>query len=261
MNLSEDPHSKPKQARPPFSFRTLIDQAKSSDFFIKITRTLSTRIFLIIIGFTSSVIIARALGPEGRGMFAIAVAIGALAVQFTNLGLHGANTYYVSRDPQLLPSLLGNSLTASFSLGTLISLLAGLFFWIYPSLAPIHGTLLLMALAWAPLGLAYLLLQSLLLGVDDIRTYNTIELVTKLFYFRPFGGHRFYQSNYTRSCFWGIAGRAGHKIRLVLSQFKSETTSCGKTAPSIYSKRACDTGSNRTLDPYSAFFYSGSIYS
>ena len=44
-----------------------------------------------------------------------------------------------------------------------------------------------MALAWAPLGLAYLLFQSLLLGVDDVRTYNRIELVSKSFYFSLLG--------------------------------------------------------------------------
>ena len=120
-------------------------------------------------------------------MFAMAVTLGAFGVQFTNLGLHGANTYYGSRDANLSSPLLGNSLIVSFTLGTLISLLAGLFFWIYPSLAPIHGTLLLMALTWIPFGLAYLLFQSLLLAGDDVRTYNRVELVTKLFYFGILG--------------------------------------------------------------------------
>ncbi len=182
MNLSKDPHSKLEKFRILFSPRAIIDQARSSDFFAKILKTVSTRVLLIIIGFITSVIIARTLGPEGRGMFAMAVTIGAFGVQFANLGLHGANTYYVARDANLLSTLLGNSLTASFTFGTFISLLAGLFFWIYPSLAPVHGTLLLMALAWAPFGLAYLLFQSLLLGVEDVRTYNRIELVAKLFY-------------------------------------------------------------------------------
>jgi O-antigen/teichoic acid export membrane protein len=187
MNFPKDPHSEPGNFRLPFSPRAIIDRARSSEFFTKILKTLSTRIALIIFGFITSVIIARTLGPEGRGMFAMAVTIGALGVQFTNLGLHGANTYYVARDPNLLSPLLGNSLTTSFTFGTFVSLLAGLFFWVYPSLAPIHGILLLMALAWAPFGLAYLLFQSLLLGVDDVRTYNRIELVTKSFYFGLLG--------------------------------------------------------------------------
>ncbi len=187
MNPLKDPHSKPEGFRLSFSPRAVFDRVKSSDFFTKILKTISTRVLLIIIGFATSVIIARTLGPEGRGMFAMAVTIGALGIQFTNLGLHGANTYYAARDPNLLSPLLGNSLTSSFTFGSLISLLAGFLFWVYPSLAPVHGTLLLMALAWAPFGLAYLLFQSLILGVDDVRTYNRIELVTKLFYFGLLG--------------------------------------------------------------------------
>jgi len=187
MNLSKDPHSKLGNSRLLFFPRAIINRAKSSDFFAKILKTLSTRVLIIIIGFATSVIIARTLGPEGRGMFAMAVTIGAFGVQFTNLGLHGANTYYAARNTNLLPTLLGNSLTASFAFGTLISILAGLFFWVYPSLAPVHGTLLLMALAWVPFGLAHLLLQSLLLGVDDVRTYNRIELGIKILYFSLLG--------------------------------------------------------------------------
>lgn len=187
MNPPKEPHSKLENPLLFFSLRAIINQAKSSDFFSKILKTISTRISLIIIGFITSVIIARTLGPEGRGMFAMAVTLGAFGIQFTNLGLHGSNTYYASRDASLLSPLLGNSLATSFTLGILTSLLAGLFFWIYPSLAPIHGTLLLMALTWVPFGLAYLLFQSLLLAVDDIRIYNRVELVTKIFYFGILG--------------------------------------------------------------------------
>ncbi len=187
MPPSDKSHAKSENARSPFSLQALMDRAKDSEFVGKILNTLSTRVLIIGFGFVTSVLIARTLGPEGRGMFAMAVTIGVLGVQLTNLGLHGANTYYVARDTNLLSALLGNSLIVSFTLGTIISLLAGLFFWIYPSLAPIHGTLLLMALAWTPLGLAYLLFQSLLLGVDNVRTYNRIELATKLFYFGLLG--------------------------------------------------------------------------
>jgi len=187
MPHSKDSHSKLDNSQISFSFQALINRAKSSDFISKILSTLTTRILIIVLGFATSVVIARVLGPEGRGMFAMAMTIGILGTQLTNLGLHGANTYYIARDTNLLNVLLGNSLVISFTLGTVISILAGLVFWIYPALAPIHGVLLLMALAWAPLGLAYLLFQNLILGMDDVRAYNKIELTTKLFYFGLLG--------------------------------------------------------------------------
>ena len=203
MNPPEDSHSRSGNFQSPFSLRAIVSQAKSSDFVSKILKTVSTRISLIVVGFITSIIIARTLGPEGRGMFAMAVTLGAFGVQFTNLGLHGSNTYYGSRDANLLPPLLGNSLTVSFTLGTLVSLLAGLFFWLYPSLAPVQGTLLLMALAWVPFGLAYLLFQSLLLAVDDFRTYNRVELATKLFYFSILGAIVFFDQVTPETVFGG----------------------------------------------------------
>ena len=51
-------------------------------------------------------------------------------------------------------------------------------FW--PSLAPLNAVLFVLVLASAPVGLAYLLSQGLLLGVNEVRTYNAIEYFGKL---------------------------------------------------------------------------------
>ncbi len=75
-----------------------------------IVETYATRILLIAIGFATTVIISRTLGPSGRGLFAVAAAIGAIGIQFGNLGLHASNTYYVAKDRELLPVLVGNTL-------------------------------------------------------------------------------------------------------------------------------------------------------
>ena len=145
-----------------------------------IVETYATRILLIAIGFATTVIISRTLGPSGRGLFAVAAAIGAIGIQFGNLGLHASNTYYVAKDRELLPVLVGNTLVVSFGLGGM----AALFGWILaatsPNLAPLHGTLLALAFAWIPFGLAYQLLQNLLLGIDEVRAYNAIELASKV---------------------------------------------------------------------------------
>ena len=145
-----------------------------------IVETYSTRLLLIAIGFTTTVIISRTLGPSGRGLFAVAAAIGAIGVQFGNFGLHASNTYYVAKDRKLLPVLVGNTLVVSFGLGGMAALLGWILAAISPKLAPLHGTLLALALAWIPFGLAYQLLQNLLLGIDQVRAYNGIELVSKV---------------------------------------------------------------------------------
>lgn len=163
------------------AFLKLYNQAIASDFIRKVAETFGTRILLIGIGLVTSVIVARILGPEGRGLYAVAMAIGATGVQFGNLGLHASNTYYVARDRTLLPTMVGNILMVSFVLGGIGTGVAWLIFSVQPNLAPVHGLLLTLALAWIPFGLAYMLLQNLLLGMQEVRTYNKIELMNNIF--------------------------------------------------------------------------------
>ena len=109
--------SLPDKLSPLRPLRNYIDAARSSDFLHKVIETYATQISLIAIGLVTTVAVARALGPEGRGLYAVATAVGALGVQFGNFGLPASNTYYLSRDRALLPSLVGNSLLVSAVVG------------------------------------------------------------------------------------------------------------------------------------------------
>jgi len=95
----------------------LMREFLASDYFIKVAQTFSTRIILILLSLATGVIIARTLGPEGRGVFAMALVLGTMGVQFTNFGLQASNTLYIARDPNLVRPLLGNSLVVSFGFG------------------------------------------------------------------------------------------------------------------------------------------------
>ena len=152
----------------------------SSDFVQKVAETFVTKVAMIGIGLVTSVIVARSLGPEGRGLYAVAATIGAIGVQSGNLGLHASNTYYAARDRTLLPALVGNSIVVSFGFGTIGIAFIWFLFFFWPSLAPVHGLLLILSLIWIPFGLGYMLLQNLLLGIQEVRNYNKIELATKI---------------------------------------------------------------------------------
>ena len=94
-----------------------IQELIKSDFFKKVAETFSTRILLILLSLATGVMIARTLGPEGRGFFAMAMFVGAMGVQLANLGIHSSNTLYVSRDNSFLRPLLGNSLAIGLGFG------------------------------------------------------------------------------------------------------------------------------------------------
>ncbi|MBI5420537.1 MAG: oligosaccharide flippase family protein [Deltaproteobacteria bacterium] len=157
-----------------------IRRTVSSDVFRKTAETLTTRFFLIGIGLLTSVIVARILGPEGRGFYAVASAIAAFGVQFGNAGLHASNSYYVAKDRALLAPLLGNTVVSSLVVGGAIAAAALAFFHFRPGFAPLQGPLLPLAFAWIPFGLASLLLQNLLLGIRDVRAYNVLEMFNRV---------------------------------------------------------------------------------
>ncbi|OPX84852.1 MAG: colanic acid exporter [Pelotomaculum sp. PtaB.Bin104] len=159
---------------------TFYRRVVASDFTLKVAETFATKILIIVIGLVTTVIVARVLGPEGRGLYSVATAIGAVGVQFGNLGLQTSNTYYVAKNRELLPELVGNTLIISFILGGLVSLLVWIFFEVNPNLSPLQGRILVLALAWIPFGLAYMLLQNLLIGIQEVRSYNLIELISKI---------------------------------------------------------------------------------
>src|SRR5216683_168598 len=103
-----------------------------------------------------------------------------VGVLFGNMGLNTSNTYAVARNPELLPALLANSLLVSCLIGGAGASLAGFFFALRPALAPVNGPLVVLSLVWIPVGLAQYLTQSLLVGVQETRAYNQIELTKKV---------------------------------------------------------------------------------
>jgi len=144
-----------------------------------ILETYGTRILVMVVTFATTVVIARELGPTGRGLYAVAAALGAIGAQFGNLGLHASNIYYVAKDRALLPALIGNTL-AVVLVACVFAALSGIGFAFLPRMSPVHGMLLVLSLASVPVGLAYLLTQGLLLGVNEVRAYNNIECGGKL---------------------------------------------------------------------------------
>jgi len=149
------------------------------DFFFKVTGTYITQIVLGVLSFVTGVAVARALGPAGRGDYAVASALGAIGVQFGNFGLHSSNTYYLGKDRRLLAGLLANSVLFSFVVGGIFSAGAACLDLLRPALMPVHGVLLVLALFWVPFGLAYLLSQNLMVAIHEIRAYNAIDLANR----------------------------------------------------------------------------------
>ncbi len=77
------------------------------------------------LGLGNVLIVARALGPSGRGSVAFVFATTLLVAQFASLGAHWAIPNLAGRDRRLLAPLLGNSLVLSLTLGTVAAVVVG----------------------------------------------------------------------------------------------------------------------------------------
>jgi O-antigen/teichoic acid export membrane protein len=142
--------------------------------------TFLVRIGGAALGLVTAVAVSRALGPAGRGEFAAAMALAAMGMQIGNLGFPSSNTYFVSKEPGLLPVLLGNSLLIAGAIGSALALVFALLKFGAGMFEQTGPMLVFAALLWIPFGLAYLLLTNLLLGIGLVARFNAAELALRV---------------------------------------------------------------------------------
>ncbi|MFQ5876383.1 MAG: oligosaccharide flippase family protein [Acidobacteriota bacterium] len=146
-----------------------------------VTLTLTVRALTILVGLVSSIVTARWLGPEGRGLLVTLSVLTGLALQFGNLGLHSGNIYFVAREPSTTPAVLGNSLWLSLLLGiagggAIAALGAARPAWF----AGLPYALILVSAAALPFQFMIFYFQNTLLGLKDVRAFNAFEAGLKV---------------------------------------------------------------------------------
>jgi O-antigen/teichoic acid export membrane protein len=141
-------------------------------------QTLGVRVFGVITTAVSGIIVARILGPEGKGILAILGTLTATIVQFGNLGLTSANVHFTARGREQIPRLAGISIWVALAAGGSLGILslAAAVWW--PKLLPgIPHTLLLLTVLSLPFLLGSQLYQNLLLGMEAVPAFNRIEFL------------------------------------------------------------------------------------
>lgn len=139
--------------------------------------TTGIRFVIIILGFISSILTARFLGPVGRGEYFFVTTLAMLLTQFGHLGLASSNTYLVARAPSLMEKLLSNSVWISMVVGVLVSVITLAILMLAQISAP-NGVWLLILLV--PTSIFYLLGINLLVGLHKIISYNWFQIGSNL---------------------------------------------------------------------------------
>jgi O-antigen/teichoic acid export membrane protein len=145
--------------------------------------TVAARVLGLVLALLASVVIARALGPEGTGVYTLATLFPVLVLVFLNLGVGAATVYYVAQDKYPLPEVLGSNVILCVLVGagaSLIGLLVAIFLhgYLFPTVALSY---LLLALLLIPV---YLFSQyyanQILLGARRISDFNAATVLARL---------------------------------------------------------------------------------
>ena len=145
--------------------------------------TLVTRALALLIGIASSVILARALGPAGRGEYALIVLIPALFQFIGGFGLEPSVTYLVAKRRHEARVIALTLVLASLGLGLLLigvyALVAAVPAYLrYLQAAAVDPSLVWVLIALLPLTLAAQSVVAAILGLERYRIYNLATLIT-----------------------------------------------------------------------------------
>ncbi len=142
---------------------------------------LGAKVLVLILGAATTVIVARSLGPSGRGSLAAAYALMTLLAQLGTLGIASANPYYAARDPHARGGIAANSLWLGGVFGsTMIVAGLGLKLVAPGALSDVGWPEVAVAVGAVPIVLSSLFLQSILLAEGRMLVYNGTDVATAL---------------------------------------------------------------------------------
>lgn len=154
-----------------------LDEAPVTGSFVSgVALTFGTRLLMVVGVFGSGVIVARWLGDDGFGTYAVLNVTVALALQFGSAGLPSANTFFIARDRSTLAPILANSIAFGLVMGAVLAAAVLALNWLRPSLFGMIPAQLLWASALSiPFQLLILLGLNILLAIDRIRQLNLFD--------------------------------------------------------------------------------------
>lgn len=147
--------------------------------FVNASSTLARQLVAIVLGLLQSILLARVLGTEGNGIFAMIVLYSHLFHTFLNLGIGPASVYFVSGGfvsyRQARHSILRLwAVLSVLGIGVASVIVYG---WSDQLLPGVPRQWLWLGIAAFPLQLLQSLLVSLLQAVQDFRRYNATVVI------------------------------------------------------------------------------------
>jgi len=147
------------------------------------TITFSSRLLIFALGIAASIILARLLGPTGKGIYTLIILIPGVLVKFGTLGIEASNVYFTGNKKYEIKDITSNSLIAGISLGFILILL----FWGMLHLGSFQNFInsnkinpfyLWIVVLTVPLSLVSGFLNNIILGKEEIVKYNQVNILS-----------------------------------------------------------------------------------
>ena len=154
-----------------------------TDFSKHFSITFTTKVLVLIIGTFAGIIIARFLGPEGKGIYVTLITLVGIISLLGSFGLESANTYFIGKKKFELKDIASTSLTFGLGIGTVLTLLFCILYICtnFLSITGINDFYVILGLMMLPFVLVRGYYQYILQGLHKFVEYNKIVLGTALF--------------------------------------------------------------------------------
>ena len=158
-----------------------------ASFIHNITLNTISRILIALFSALSTIIIARAFGPVGKGVFTMAAFLPSLALNFGHFGLGNANTYFVAQDKEKTKKSFYNSFWLGLIIGYIFIVVFALLYRFYPEQILGKGDIgiryFLLSLFTVPFVLWENFYQGIFVGKQEFKFFNLVSLLSKVLLF------------------------------------------------------------------------------
>jgi len=153
-------------------------------FISDIFSTFVAQILVFLFGLFVSVIIARQLGPEGKGLYSLVVFLPSFLVYFTSLSIGQSAIYYIGKKKYLPVEIYGSTVILGFLISLFCFAFGGLALLLHNIAFPgVALRYLVFSLFLAPCQLFFGYLGYLLLGFQEIKRYNFFSFLQAFLFF------------------------------------------------------------------------------
>jgi len=146
--------------------------------------TFFAHILNLILGIFTSILIARILGPENKGILSLTILLPTLLITLLNFGIEPSTIYYIGKGKYDNRKIYGNTLIIGVFISGISILFALIIIFYFKDLflKEVPSKYLFISLGLIPLMMFHGFLNKILLGLQKIRKYSLISVLKNVFF-------------------------------------------------------------------------------